>query len=81
MSTWATVLADATGYVYAGVVVVAAMVAGLVSGPVWMAERHSSRLRRFFTAFRQMSSIFGAREISRKKQAVGDKYSGRLTQF
>jgi len=49
------------------VVVVAAMAASLVSGLVWMAERRSSRLQRFFAAFRQMSSIFRAREINRKK--------------
>ena len=56
MSTCATVLADAMGYVYVGVVVGAAMIAGLVSGLVRIAERRS-RLRRFFAAFRQMSSI------------------------
>ena len=53
---------------YAGVDVVTATAAGLVSGPVWMAEGRSSRLRRFFAAFRQMSSIFGAREINREKK-------------
>ena len=55
---------DVAGFVYVGVVVVAAMAAGLVSGPVRMAERRSSRLRMFFAAFRQMLSIFGAREIN-----------------
>jgi hypothetical protein len=45
---------------YAGVDVVAATAASLVSGPDWMAEGRSSRLQRFFVAFRQMSSIFGA---------------------
>ena len=49
---------------------VAATAAGLVSGLVWMAEGRSSRLRRFFAAFRQMSSIFGAREINRKKSEL-----------
>ena len=55
---------------YAGADVVAATAAGLVSGLVWMAEGRSSRLRRFFAAFRQMSSIFGAREINRKKSKL-----------
>jgi hypothetical protein len=59
--------ADVAGFVYVGVVVVAAMAAGLVSGPVRMAERRSSCLRRFFMAFHQMSSIFGVQEINRKK--------------
>lgn len=54
---FSSVSADVVGLVYVGVVVVAAMAAGLVSGPVRMAERHSSRLRRFFAAFRQMSSM------------------------
>jgi hypothetical protein len=53
---------------YAGADVVAATAAGLISGPVWMAEGRSSRLRRFFAAFHQMSSIFGAREINREKK-------------
>jgi hypothetical protein len=65
---FSSVSADVAGFVYVGVVVVAAMAAGLVSGPVRMAERRSSRLRRFFAAFHQMSSIFGAREINRKKK-------------
>jgi hypothetical protein len=64
---FSSVSADVVGFVYVEVVVVAAMAAGLVSGPVQMAERRSSHLRRFFVAFRQMSSIFGAREINRKK--------------
>jgi hypothetical protein len=44
---------------YAGVVMVVAMAADLVSGPVQMAEGRSSCLQRFFAAFCQMSSIFG----------------------
>ena len=54
---FSSVSADMAGFVYVGVDVVAATAAGLVSGPVWMAARHSSRLRMFFAAFRQMSSM------------------------
>jgi hypothetical protein len=35
-----------------------------------MAEERSSRLRRFFAAFHQMSSIFGAGEINRNKSKL-----------
>ena len=43
-----SISADVVVCVYVGVVVVAVMAAGLVSGPVWMAERHSSQLSTIF---------------------------------